>query len=475
MEFASFKGIIDSSPLPSPKDVNVPADSNDMITEYAESAVSLLDDLERLAIEYEKNIADFELTDEVKRVLHKLKGESGVMGIEMMSELFHQTEQAFEQLNEQLRSDMLLRCRDWACDALEYIAGPQITGFQVAEHEYQDEKTGNDQEIEQLTKEPPQEKKLQKAAEVVKKAIGIETSSSTSKPSMPRNLKQLAIQKGNQLAAQNIMGTNIITVSRHTPVYEAIALMVKNNVTGLPVVNDNYSLAGIITEKDVLKLLYDMQDSSITVEQFMTQNVTAFDVSSNLNEIRRCLVENKFRRVPVLQDGKVVGVISRRDVIAFDKAAFLTRPENKQNKQKRKIFLARDIMKTSLVVAKRSTSVLEAVDLIINNNITGLPVVTEAMKLSGVITEKDMLELPYNSKINSAGVSDYMTKKVVSFEETDSLIDICDCLIANDFRRVTILDSKGKLVGIISRADIIAYIFNRRASSFIKRRKDDRG
>ena len=65
---------------------------------------------------------------------------------------------------------------------------------------------------------------------------------------------------------------------------------------------------------------------------------------------------------------------------------------------------------------------------------------------------KDFLQ--YGSGISSGAVEGYMTRDVVSFGKNDSLFDICECLISNNFRRVTILDG-ATLVGIISRADII--------------------
>ena len=51
--------------------------------------------------------------------------------------------------------------------------------------------------------------------------------------------------------ARESMTTDVITVSRRTDIYEAIRTMVQNNITGLPVVNDDMSLAGIITEQDI--------------------------------------------------------------------------------------------------------------------------------------------------------------------------------------------------------------------------------
>lgn len=116
--------------------------------------------------------------------------------------------------------------------------------------------------------------------------------------------------------AKEIMTADVITVGRNTDIYEAIRTMVKNNVTGLPVVNDDMSLAGIITEKDVLSLLYNIQDRPGIVEDFMTQNPVSFDQDESLIDIAECFIENNFRRVAILDGGKLVGIVSRKDIIA---------------------------------------------------------------------------------------------------------------------------------------------------------------
>ena len=56
--------------------------------------------------------------------------------------------------------------------------------------------------------------------------------------------------------AKNIMTKEVISVKKDTPIYEAVELLAKNEVTGIPVVKDDMTLVGILTEKDVLRLFY---------------------------------------------------------------------------------------------------------------------------------------------------------------------------------------------------------------------------
>ena len=116
---------------------------------------------------------------------------------------------------------------------------------------------------------------------------------------------------------KTIMTTDVLFVKRQTPISQVIEILLENNITGLPVVNDDMTLAGIISEKDVLKLLSDWNDDSGKVEDYMTENVTSFDQDENLIAICECLVKNHFRRVPITAGGKLTGIISRKDVIKY--------------------------------------------------------------------------------------------------------------------------------------------------------------
>ena len=125
------------------------------------------------------------------------------------------------------------------------------------------------------------------------------------------------------------------------------------------------------------------------------------------------------------------------------------------------MFKAKDLMTRSTVTVGPDTPIYEALRKLADHGITGLPVVSEDGTLLGILSEKDVLRLLYEEHAKDKQVSDYMTPDVVSFDENDTLVDICECLIQHDFRRVPIL-SEGKLAGIISRTDMIRYILKLR-------------
>jgi len=120
---------------------------------------------------------------------------------------------------------------------------------------------------------------------------------------------------------------------------------------------------------------------------------------------------------------------------------------------------ARDIMTTDVVYTKKDAPVLEAMKLLIDHEITGVPVVDNDMNLMGILTEKDVLELFYAPEHGKGkSVEEFMTQPAVHFDEDESLEDICNLLIDVTFRRVPVT-SHCKVVGIVSRPDIIRHIF----------------
>lgn len=121
------------------------------------------------------------------------------------------------------------------------------------------------------------------------------------------------------LKAKDIMTTNVVCVKRETPIYEAAELLVGNDITGMPVVEDDMTLIGILSEKDLLRLVHAGEDEkNSTVEAFMTQPAACYKDNDSLTTIIDFMLINYFRRVPVTsKDGKLVGIISRPDVLKY--------------------------------------------------------------------------------------------------------------------------------------------------------------
>jgi len=129
-------------------------------------------------------------------------------------------------------------------------------------------------------------------------------------------------------------------------------------------------------------------------------------------------------------------------------------------KGEQNMFTIKNIMTKDVITVKKDTSIQQTIRIMIENNITGLPVVDDHMQLVGIISEKDIMILLYNVGSRTGKVEDFMSRKVVCFKPEDSLAEVCECLLKNHFRRVPIVTGpKKKLVGIITRKNIVRNIF----------------
>ncbi len=119
------------------------------------------------------------------------------------------------------------------------------------------------------------------------------------------------------LKAKHIMTKNVVSIKKDTSIYQSLELMIKHKITSIPVVEDDMSLVGIISEKDVLHLYHVHRDQGEkTVNDFMTQPAIYFDENESLLDVYNFLAKNIFRKVPITSKGKLVGIISRGDIIA---------------------------------------------------------------------------------------------------------------------------------------------------------------
>ena len=114
--------------------------------------------------------------------------------------------------------------------------------------------------------------------------------------------------------AKDIMTEGVITVSPNQSVAQVIRTLLDNNISGAPVI-DNGQLVGVVSEFQLLELIYHPELKTAPVSDFMTKEVLTVSEDSELTGIVDLFVLHRIRRMPVVRKGQLVGVISRRDVI----------------------------------------------------------------------------------------------------------------------------------------------------------------
>lgn len=119
-------------------------------------------------------------------------------------------------------------------------------------------------------------------------------------------------------SVREYMDTNVPTLAPETPILDAIDFLISRHVTGAPVVNAEGALIGMLTEKDcllVLALGSDNERPTGTVASFMTTKVVSIPSRMNIYYVAGLFLNHTFRRLPVVDDGMLVGAITRFDIL----------------------------------------------------------------------------------------------------------------------------------------------------------------
>jgi len=115
--------------------------------------------------------------------------------------------------------------------------------------------------------------------------------------------------------ARDIMTVNVITTRPDVLVTRVIKVLIDNHISGMPVVDDAGNLMGIITEHDIMNFMISGQATDTEMSDVMTSNVDTYNPDTPFEEIVSHFAAHRNRRVPVVENRKVVGIISRRDII----------------------------------------------------------------------------------------------------------------------------------------------------------------
>jgi CBS domain-containing protein len=188
-----------------------------------------------------------------------------------------------------------------------------------------------------------------------------------------------------------IMNKNVVSVKTSAKISDAIELMKEKNLGGLPVVDYENHVHAIITERDIANLFAD-RISGIKVSQIMSEKVITALSKTTIFEAERTMATQGFRRLPIISDGKVIGIITTMDIIRFFGSGSVF-------KYLRSGTIIQVLNTPALEIATKNVSTIEpsadvgqAAKIMQDKNIGAVPVV-EKEKLVGMITERDFFKI----------------------------------------------------------------------------------
>ena len=117
------------------------------------------------------------------------------------------------------------------------------------------------------------------------------------------------------LKIRDIMTKNIITVSEEMRVEKICDILIKNKLSGVPVLNKKGNLVGFVSERDIIASISMKDFLAKRAKDMMTKRVLSVKENMPAEQVSRIFIEKPFRYLPVTRGRRVVGVISRKDVI----------------------------------------------------------------------------------------------------------------------------------------------------------------
>jgi CBS domain-containing protein len=118
---------------------------------------------------------------------------------------------------------------------------------------------------------------------------------------------------------RDVMSSELVTVAPRATVAEAAAVMSARHVGSAIVLDDDRSLAGIFTERDILRALgSDFDAAAHTVAEWMSKGPATIDANATVTDALNRMLEGGFRHLPVLDGAALVGVVSLRDLSRGD-------------------------------------------------------------------------------------------------------------------------------------------------------------
>ena len=193
-----------------------------------------------------------------------------------------------------------------------------------------------------------------------------------------------------RLHISSVMVKDVLTVPKTMQLNDVAKLMLDNGIGSVPVMDED-QMIGIVSKADFTTLAVGTAFNKITVKELMSKNLITIAPNERLIHARRVMLESKIGRLPVVEDGELIGMVTSKDLIRAYIDFKKNTPEKHQKSQIKEIFVD-SIMSSNPTYTSQDTSITEVANIMIETGYNGLPVV-DKNEVIGIITQTDILRL----------------------------------------------------------------------------------
>jgi CBS domain-containing protein len=262
----------------------------------------------------------------------------------------------------------------------------------------------------------------------------------------------------------DLMTRRVSTLHVDDTVAHAHQVMLWSQFRHLPVVNDAGDLVGVVSDRDLLRFAAGSTPPSAPVADIMTSPVVTAEPTMSVTEASGRMAARKIDCLPVVADGRLVGILTSSDVLA-------ERGKLVHRSGPRHLPIVADVMKRRAASLGAGAPLCDAVAVMAAEEIRHLPVVDAAGRVIGMLSDRDVRTkvgdpkvalLRMNPELMDTLVEDVMTPRPVLVRPSSSVVEVADLLLDERIGAVPVADTRDRLLGIVSYVDVIAYLVGRR-------------
>ena len=188
-----------------------------------------------------------------------------------------------------------------------------------------------------------------------------------------------------------IMTQKVVSIKTSAKISEAIETMKESNLGGLPVVDEKDCLKAIVTERDIA-VLFAERTSGVTVAQLMSEKVVTALPKTTIFEAEKTMTMQGFRRLPIISDGKILGIVTAMDIIRFFGCGDVFKHLKSGTMIQVLETPALEIASKNVSTVEPETDVGQAAKIMREKDIGAVPVVKNS-RLVGIFTERDFFKI----------------------------------------------------------------------------------
>jgi acetoin utilization protein AcuB len=199
------------------------------------------------------------------------------------------------------------------------------------------------------------------------------------------------------------------------------------------------------------------------VRSWMSSPVVTVTSETSLTEARKLIDEKQIRALPVVKDGKLVGIITKRGLLRLDLSILENESWNQSVNMTEET--VGEVMTIKPITLLPETLIPKAARIMLENKITALPVI-EDDKLAGILTNSDLLRFilaEYPGLKKEIRVKNYMTDEVVTIDPETTLLESHRLMGTKRIRSLPVMENN-QLVGLVTRTDLMSSDPSRLAS-----------